>query len=82
MKKNRSIRKIDNLGRIVIPMDIRKALEIRDWDELAITLENDAIVVKKANESCTFCQAEDDLISFEGKSLCRTCLSRLQTPQL
>ena len=77
MKKEMRIRKIDNLGRIVIPMDIRKTLEIRDWDELAITLEGKNIVIKKANDSCTFCGKEKNLIPFENKFICSSCLEAL-----
>lgn len=78
MKKTNSIRKIDNLGRIVIPMDIRKALEIKEWDELRIYLDDNTIKIEKALPSCTFCGSEEGLVDFEGKSVCAHCLSRLR----
>ena len=78
MKKEIRIRKIDNLGRIVIPMDIRKALEIRDWDELSIAREGKTILIKKAKDSCTFCGKEKDLIPFENKFICSSCLEALK----
>lgn len=78
MKKAYSIRKIDNLGRIVIPMDIRKSLEIHDWDELRIRLDDDKILITKAKDSCTFCSAEEDLTPYRGKFICQKCLSELK----
>ena len=78
MKKGYSIRKIDNLGRIVIPMDFRKALEISDWDELRIALEDNVITIRKAADSCTFCGSEENLLCFEGKFLCSDCLGKLK----
>ncbi|MBR5295344.1 MAG: AbrB/MazE/SpoVT family DNA-binding domain-containing protein [Clostridia bacterium] len=79
MKKTYSIRKIDNLGRIVIPMDFRKALEISDWDELRIALEGNTIAIRKAADSCTFCQNEENLLPFEDKFICSDCLAKLKT---
>ncbi len=78
MKKTFSIRKIDNLGRIVIPMDIRKALEIKDWDELCIRLEEDLICITKAYQSCTFCCAQENLVPFQNKFICKDCLAKLK----
>ena len=77
MKKAFSIRKIDNLGRIVIPMDIRKALEIKEWDELRISLEGNTIQIQKAAPSCTFCGSEEELRTFEDKYICSACLAKL-----
>ncbi len=78
MKKGYSIRKIDNLGRIVIPMDFRKALEIHDWDELRITLEGSTVSIRKATDCCTFCGNEENLVPFEEKFICSTCLAKLK----
>ena len=78
MKNTYSIRKIDNLGRIVVPMDFRKALEIHDWDELRISMEEDRVVIQKERESCTFCGREDHLAPFENRFVCRSCLENLK----
>lgn len=77
MKKNYSIRKIDNLGRIVIPMDFRKALEIHEWDDLRIALEGNTVTIRKEKDSCTFCGSEKHLDAFEGKFICKSCRERL-----
>lgn len=79
MKRSFSVRKIDNLGRIVIPMDFRKALEIKDWDELSMRLEDDHIVIAKAREACTFCGSELALSPFQNKFICSDCLAKLKT---
>ncbi|MBQ4037540.1 MAG: AbrB/MazE/SpoVT family DNA-binding domain-containing protein [Clostridia bacterium] len=79
MKKIYSIRKIDNLGRIVIPMDFRKALEIQEWDELAISLRENEVVIRKAQNACTFCGSEEGLTEYEGRFLCKACLEKLKS---
>lgn len=78
MKKTFSIRKIDNLGRIVIPMDFRKALEIHDWDDLRISLDGNAVTIRKDHDTCTFCGNERKLIPFGDKFICETCLAKLK----
>ena len=78
MEKTYSIRKIDNLGRIVIPMDMRKALELHDWDEISIRLEGDRVILSKAHDACTFCGSETALSSFGGKFVCASCLAALR----
>lgn len=78
MKKTYSIRKIDNLGRIVIPMDFRKALEIHDWDDLRISLDGNAISIRKEHDTCTFCGSEKNLSAFEEKFICKNCLAKLK----
>ena len=78
MKQTFKVRKIDNLGRIVIPMDIRKALEICDWDELSIRQEGQQILIAKAREVCAFCGSEENLSSFRSKCICSACLHDLK----
>lgn len=78
MKKTFSVRKIDNLGRIVIPMDFRKALEIHDWDDLRIALEGNAVTIRKEKSSCTFCGNEKNLSEFDGKFICKNCLAKIK----
>ena len=78
MKKDYSIRTIDSVGRIVIPMDLRKALDIHEWDELRIFRDHDRIVVEKNNPACTFCRSSKDLIPFKDKFICRKCLGEVK----
>ena len=78
MKKTFNIRKIDNLGRIVIPMDFRKALEIHEWDDLRISLDGNAVVIRKDRDVCTFCGSEKKLVAFGDKFVCQSCIEKLK----
>ena len=79
MKRTFRVRKIDNLGRVVIPMDIRKSLEIKDWDDLRIFLEDDRIVLTKAHDYCIFCGSEEALAPFHDRSVCASCRAELKS---
>ncbi len=78
MKKDYSIRTIDSVGRIVIPMDLRKALDIHEWDELRIYRDHDHIIVEKNNPVCIFCGSGKDLIFYKEKYVCKKCLKGIQ----
>ena len=67
------VRKIDDLGRIVVPAETRRLFNIREGDPLAISVEGDAIIVRKLEATCTFCGATHDVTSFKGKGLCANC---------
>ncbi|MBK6090231.1 AbrB/MazE/SpoVT family DNA-binding domain-containing protein [Ruminococcus difficilis] len=73
-----NFREIDKLGRIVISKDIRKHLGIEPGDVLQINTEGESIIIKKAEKKCIFCNGEDDLREFEGKTVCAGCLERLR----
>ena len=77
MKKDYSIRTIDNVGRIVIPMDFRKSLDIHEWDELRLFRDHERIVIEKNKPSCSFCQSGKDLVPFKEKFICKKCLEEL-----
>ena len=72
-------RKIDELGRIVLPMTIRRQLNINTNDELSIYFDtkNDSVILELTEPQCTFCNAEDKLISFNQHKICRDCISNL-----
>lgn len=71
------IRKIDDLGRIVVPAETRRLFDIREGDELAITVEGDAIVIRKLVASCVFCGTREEVASFRGRGVCATCRREL-----
>lgn len=73
-----SYKKIDEAGRVVISKDIRKHLSIQCNDLLKIDVEENNIVIKKAEPCCEFCGNETDLIEFKGKNLCKNCLCVLK----
>ena len=78
MKSTGVVRKIDDLGRIVLPMEVRKGLGIEDKESLEIFTDEDMIILKKLNGSCVICGSSDNLIDYKGKSLCRSCVEGLQ----
>lgn len=71
------VRKIDDLGRIVVPAETRRLFNIREGDELAIAVENGAIVIRKLDATCTFCGSTKDVGSHKGKGVCNRCKKEL-----
>lgn len=78
MKSTGIIRRVDELGRIVIPMEIRKAMDIKEKDPLEIFTDNDSIVLKKYSNTCVFCSEGEDIIEFNGKHICPACLEKIK----
>ncbi len=70
-------RKIDELGRIVIPMELRNKLGISEKDSLDIFVDGSSIVLKKANSTCTFCGGNKDLVPFADKLICSKCKEKI-----
>ena len=70
-------RKIDDLGRIVIPAETRRLFNIREGDQLSISIEGSSIVLQKLENTCIFCGSTDSVMSFHGKGLCSICKSQL-----
>ena len=77
MKSSGIVRNIDELGRIVVPKEMRKALDIKDNDPVEITMEGDRIILRKRVSRCVFCGAENDLVVFKGKKVCKSCLEEI-----
>ena len=77
MKSTGIIRKVDELGRIVLPIEIRRTLDIEERDELEIFMDNDQIVLQKFQPSCVFCGSNRNLVTFEGKNICTDCVRKI-----
>lgn len=77
MKPTGITRKVDELGRIVLPIDLRRSLDIAEKDELLIIREEDRIILQKFEPVCVFCSASRDLIDFSKKCVCRECIKQL-----
>lgn len=71
------IRKIDELGRIVIPIELRRLLNVNPNDPLEIRVEGDAFVIRKNLPHCLFCTSNNNLIPFKGYLICRNCSREL-----
>ena len=74
-------RRIDELGRVVVPADIRKSLDINDGDKLEIFVDysQNSIIIKKYNTSCSFCGSSTSVKSFSGKPICEDCINKISS---
>ena len=77
MKSTGIVRKVDELGRVVLPIELRRTLVINEKDALEIFVDGHQIILQKYEPACIFCQSNDDIVSFCGKNICRDCLSKL-----
>ncbi len=78
MKTTGIVRQMDSLGRIVLPIELRRTLDIAQKDSLEIYVEGDQIILKKYEPTCVFCGNSRDIISFKGKNVCPDCLKELK----
>ena len=78
MKSTGMVRRVDELGRIVIPKEIRNKLEIYEKDPIEIYVDGHSIVLKKFEENCIFCGATKNLVTYKNKLLCNKCLENLK----
>jgi len=72
-------RKIDDLGRIVIPAETRRMFNIREGDHLLIAVERGNIVIRKMTDTCTFCGSDENVSQFKGKGICASCRSQIES---
>ena len=77
MKATGIIRKIDNLGRIVIPKEIRNTLKIEDNAALEIFTDNNSIVLKRSDDFCLICGSSKNIIKYKNKPICKNCIGQL-----
>ena len=78
MKSTGIIRQVDELGRIVIPKEIRKSKGISPEDPIEIYVEGDRIILEKYQNACTFCGTTlAELKSYKGKMICTDCIKAL-----
>ena len=77
MKSTGIIRKVDDLGRIVLPIELRRTLDIAERDELEIYIENERIILQKYEPACVFCGSSRDLVSYRRKNVCQDCIRQM-----
>ena len=78
MKSTGIVRNVDELGRIVIPKEMRRKLDIDVGTPIEIHLEGDTIVMKRDHAACVFCLGESELVNFKGKPVCAACLAEIK----
>lgn len=79
MKSTGIVRKVDELGRVVLPIELRRTLDISERDSLEIYVDEEGIMLKKYQPDCIFCGESHDVISYKGKNICAKCLRELRT---
>ena len=78
MKSTGMTRKVDELGRIVLPSEIRKQFDLADGDKVEIYTEEDRIILKKYAPGCIFCGNTGSALSFSDKRICSACIERIK----
>lgn len=77
MKATGIVRKVDELGRIVLPIELRRTLDIAERDPLEIYVDGQSIVLSKYQPACIFCGDSREITPFKGKNICANCLKDL-----
>ena len=73
------VRRVDDLGRIVIPMELRRTLGIKVKDPMAIYVEGDRIILTKHKDACAICgDAEAEIIEIKGRPVCADCVATVK----
>ena len=72
------VRRIDELGRIVIPVEIRKRFGISNHDALEISVQGDAIVLERPHTECVFCGSQERLAAYRDRPVCEDCIDALR----
>ena len=79
MKSTGIVRKIDDLGRIVLPIEQRRILEIGDRDSLEIFIEDNMLILKKYQPACIFCGNAKDVMTFKVRNICPNFIHEINT---
>ena len=77
MKSTGIVRRIDDLGRMVLPKELRNTYNIDKKDPMEIFVEGDRIILEKYQPGCTFCDNVENTIKFKGKIICQNCLDEM-----
>lgn len=77
MKSTGIVRDVDMLGRVVLPIELRRTLGIAIKDPLEIFVDGESIFLRKYQNSCLFCDNSSDLVEFKGKKICKECIEKL-----
>lgn len=79
VKSTGIVRDVDNLGRIVLPIELRRAMDIEIGTAMEVYEDEKSIILKKYEPGCVFCGHMEPLVYYKGKKVCRTCISQLLT---
>ena len=79
MKATGIVRKVDELGRIVLPMELRRTMNIIEKDPIEVYVDSDTIILKKYEPSCIFCGEAKNVTEYKGKNICDDCMRELKS---
>ena len=79
MKATGIVRKVDELGRIVLPIELRRNLNIHIKDPIEIFVEDDYIMLKKYEPACIFCGNAKDIQTIHGQNVCSNCIAEMKS---
>lgn len=74
MRSTGIVRKVDDLGRVVLPIELRRTLDIGQKDALEIYVDGEKIILRKYEPACVFCGSAQDVHHFRGKNVCQACI--------
>ena len=77
LKSTGVVRKVDELGRIVIPIELRRTMGIEEKDALEIYVDSEKIILKKYEPACIFCSNAEEVVNYKGKNICKSCLTQI-----
>ena len=72
------IRKVDEQGRILLPMEVRRGLELRCGDEVEMVLDGGTLMLRKFQPSCIFCGGTEQMVIYEDRYICQRCMQNLR----
>ena len=78
MKSTGIVRRVDELGRVVLPIELRRSLDIEEKDALEIYVDGSSVILKKYEPDCIFCWNAKDVVNFKGKNICSSCLKEMK----
>ena len=78
MKATGIVRKVDELGRIVLPIELRNTLDIAPKDPIEIYVDGNLIILRKHQPTCIFCGSGEDIVRYKEKNVCAKCIQELE----
>ena len=79
MKARGIVRRVDELGRLVIPKELRRKIDVMDGDEVEILGGEGCIIIKKYSPACAFCGGDEELVSFKDRKICSDCIREISS---
>lgn len=79
LKSTGVVRKLDQLGRIVLPKELGTVLNLKEKDALEIYVDGEQIILKKYEPACVFCGDAREVVNYRGKNICKKCLEEMKS---